>query len=182
MKLGKKAYAIIAAVVVSGGLAVGISGSALASSHTPIYPVGGGAGSNCANGIYAGYCGTQQSGTGLYIAVGWRGQIIGTYNEQPWNAEFFWFADASSTAANNDKYAVFAPNGVVSNKVMADVNHHIVLATASGAWDQRWVYDGTGWVNVGTGDVLRSTYNGGPILAVTGPSSGPSETWTFVVP
>lgn len=180
MKFGKKTYAIIAAVVVSGGVAVGVSGSALASSHTPSYPVG--EGYNCANGIYAGYCGTQQSGTGLYIAVGWRDQIIGTYSERPGNAEFFWFADASSTAADNDKYAVFAPNGVVSNKVMADVNHHIVLATASGALDQRWVYDGTGWTNVGTGDVLKSTYNGGPILAVPGPSSGASETWTFVVP
>jgi len=181
MKLSKKAYAVMAAAVVSVGLAVGISGAAVASSRTPA-TFGGAGTSNCANGIYSEYCGTQESQTGLYIAVGWRGRIIGTSNPKPWNAEFFWFADASSSAANNDKYAVFAPYGVVSNKVMAEVNHHIVLATASGQPNQKWVYDGTGWQNVATGDVLQSTYNGGPILAVTGPSSGPSETWTFVIP
>jgi hypothetical protein len=180
MKLGKKTCAIIGAVVLSGGVGVGISGAAFANSHTPSYP--GGGGGNCANGIYAGYCGTQESGTGLYIAIGWRGEVIGTSNPQPGNAEFFWFSDGSSSASDNDAYAVFAPNGIVSNKVMADVNHHIVLATASGAPDQKWVYDSPGWVNVGTGDVLKSTYNGGPILAATGPSSGSSETWTFVVP
>jgi hypothetical protein len=33
-----------------------------------------------------------------------------------------------------------------------------------------------------TGDVLKATSNGGPVLAVHGPSSGPSETWSFVTP
>jgi hypothetical protein len=180
MRLAKKAYVISAAVVISAGLGFGISGVANASSRIPI-PSGGGA-SNCANGIYSNYCGTQESATDLYIAVGWGDRIIGRSYPQPWNAEFIWFADASSSAANNDKYAVFAPNGVASNKVMAEVNHHIILATASGASDQKWVFDGTGWQNVATGDVLQSTFNGGPILAVTGPSSGSSESWTFVIP
>jgi hypothetical protein len=34
----------------------------------------------------------------------------------------------------------------------------------------------------GTGDVLKSTYNGGPIVAASPPSAGASETWTFVTP
>lgn len=65
---------------------------------------------------------------------------------------------------------------------MADVHHHIVLATASGAADQKWVYEDGGWTNVATNDVLEATYNGGAILAASGSSSGPSETWTFVTP
>jgi hypothetical protein len=66
---------------------------------------------------------------------------------------------------------------------MAEEHGRIVLARASGAADQKWVYDGsTGWTNVATGDVLRATYDGGAILAAHGPSSGPSETWTFRTP
>jgi hypothetical protein len=180
MKLARKASVITAAVAVSAGLAFGISGVAHASSRTPA--PGGGGSSNCLNGIYANYCGTQESGTDLYMAVGLGDRIIGVSNPQPGNAEFFWFSDASASAANNDAYAVFAPYGIVSNKVMAEVNGRIVLANASGASDQKWVFDGTGWENVATGNVLEATTNGGPVLAVTGPSSGASEAWTFVLP
>jgi hypothetical protein len=179
MKFSRKAAALSAAAAAAAGLAVGIAGAADASSGAPAF--GGGSG-NCAHGIYAGYCGTQKSGTGLYIAADWHGRIIGTKQPQSSNAEFFWFADQSPSAANNDKYAEFAPNGVASNKVMAEVRHQIVLASASGADNQKWVYDGTGWKNVGTGDVLKATYNGGQIQADHHSSSGPSETWTFVTP
>jgi hypothetical protein len=169
----------------SAGLATGVAGAGGTGGPPPgggYGPPPGGYGANCATGIYAQYCGTQESGTSLYIAVGWGNRLIGTGNPQASNAEFFWFADASPTAANNDKYAEFAPNGIASNLVMAEVNHVIVLTQATGAANQKWVYDGTGWENVSTGDVLESTYNGGPIDAVAGPSSGSSETWTFVIP
>jgi hypothetical protein len=115
--------------------------------------------------------------TGLYIAADWRGKIVGTRQPQASNAEFFWFADGS-----HNKYAEFAPGGVASNKVMAEVRHQVVLAPASGADNQKWLFDGNGWKNVATGDVLKATTNGGPVLAVNGPSSGSSETWTFVTP
>ena len=179
MRFSRKATALTAAAAAAAGLAVGIAGAADASSGTPAF--GGGSG-NCAHGIYAGYCGTQESGTGLYIAADWQGGIIGTRQPRSSNAEFFWFADASPSAANNDKYAEFAPGGVASNKVMAEVRHQVVLAPASGADNQKWVFDGTGWKNVRTGDVLKATWNGGPIQAVSGPSTGQSETWTFVTP
>jgi hypothetical protein len=65
---------------------------------------------------------------------------------------------------------------------MAEVRHQVMLAPASGADNQKWIFDGTGWKNVATGDVLRATSNGGPVLAVNGSSSGPSESWTFVTP
>jgi hypothetical protein len=173
----KKIYAVSVALVMCVGLAIEVAGAGATGG-----PPGGYGTFNCANGIYAEYCGTQESGTSLYIAVGWGGRLIGTENPQASNAEFFWFADASPSAANNDKYAEFAPNGIASNWVMAEVNHSIVLTQATGAPNQKWVYDGTGWENVATGDVLESTFNGGPIDAVAGPSSGPSETWTFVIP
>ncbi len=177
----KRICVVGVALVMSAGLGIGVAGAGGTSGPAP----GGYGASNCANGIYAGYCGTQESGASLYIAVGWGRhgyQVIGTKNPQASNAEFFWFADASASAANNDKYAEFAPDGIASNLVMAEVNHVIVLTQATGAANQKWVYDGTGWENVATGDVLESTSNGGPIDAVTGPSSGSSETWTFVIP
>ena len=181
----KKIYVVGVALVMSAGLATGVAGAGGTGGPPPgggYGPPPGGYGANCATVIYAQYCGTQESGTSLYIAVGWGNRLIGTGNPQASNAEFFWFADASPTAANNDKYAEFAPNGIASNLVMAEVNHVIVLTQATGAANQKWVYDGTGWENVSTGDVLESTYNGGPIDAVAGPSSGSSETWTFVIP
>ena len=75
MKFSRKAAALSAAATVAAGLAVGIAGAADASSGAPAF--GGGTG-NCAHGIYAGYCGTQKSATGLYIAADWQGRIIGT--------------------------------------------------------------------------------------------------------
>ncbi len=181
MKLSKKIAAAAAAAAASAGLAVGVAGAASASPAPSPHP--GPSSWNCAHGIYAGYCGTQKSGTGLYIAVGRHDQVIGTRHPQPANAEFFWFADGTSAAANKPKYAEFAPGGVASNLVMAENSHHqVVLAPASGASNQKWVYDGTGWQNVATHDVLKATLDGFPVLAVPGSSSGPSETWTFVTP
>ncbi len=80
----------------------------------------------------------QESGSGLYIAADWQGRIIGTRQPHSSNAEFFWFADGSSSAASNDKYAEFAPGGVASNKVMAEVRGHVGPAPASGAANQKW--------------------------------------------
>ena len=180
MRQGRKIFSLTAIAAASATLAIGIAGAASASESMP-HSAGGYGTENCADGIYAGYCGTQVSGTDLYIAVGFGGQVIGTTNPRADNAEFFWFSGGTASTSNDD-YAEFAPAGIASNKVMADVNHHIVLATASGAADQQWFYNGTGWTNTGTGDVLKSTYNGGPIVAASPPSAGASETWTFVTP
>lgn len=182
MKLSNKAAAVTAAAAVSAGLAVSLAGAAGASNRTPTF--GGSGSSNCASGIYAGYCSTQESGTGLYVAAGWYGRIVGVKHPQASDAEFFWFADGSSSAANNDKYAEFAPRGVASNKVMAEVRGRVVLVTATGAADQKWVYNEAGsvWTNVATGDELEATTNGGPIRAVKTPTSASASAWTFVVP
>ncbi len=184
MRQRKKILAFTAATLTAGALAVGTGGAASASYRAPVNF--GGNTWNCANGIYAGYCGTQESNTGLYLAVGFYGQIIGTSHPTAGDAEFFWFADGSSSASDNDKYAEFAPGGVASNKVMADVNHRIVLAPASGAANQKWVFDGSAppgwWRNVGTGDILKATFDGGPVTTVSSETNNNSELWTFRVP
>lgn len=179
MRQGKKILALTVAALASAGLAVGTSGAASASYRAPVNF--GGSTWNCANGIYAGYCGTQKSNSGLYIAAGFGGQIIGTSVPLAFNAEFFWFK--VGTVSQNYKYAEFAPGGVASNKVLADVRHHIVLATANGDQDQQWNFNGNGWTNIGTGDVLKATTDGGPIVAAnTQSTTKPSEQWTFVTP
>jgi hypothetical protein len=38
------------------------------------------------------------------------------------------------------------------------------------------------WTNVGTGDVLKATFDGGPIITAHNESSTSSELWTFVTP
>ena len=77
----KRIYAVSVALLMSAGLAIGVAGA----GGTPA--PGGYGTSNCANGIYSGYCGTQESGTSLYIAVGSGGRVIGTANPQASNAE-----------------------------------------------------------------------------------------------
>jgi hypothetical protein len=190
MKLSKKVTAIAATAAASAGLAIGIAGSASAAV-SPNHPSPGN-NFNCAHGIYAGYCGTQETISGLYIAAGRHGDIIGTRHPRPLTADFVWFADASPSAANNDKYAEFAPNGVASNLVMTEGRRgQVELEPASGAPNQKWVATqapGPGthffWKNVGTGDTLRATVDGGPVLAVHGPAAGPgpSTLWNFVTP
>ena len=69
---------------------------------------------------------------------------------------------------------------------MADINHHIVLATATGAPNQKLGFDGNVpgfWRNVGTNDVLKATFDGAPIVTASSESnSNPSELWTFETP
>jgi hypothetical protein len=178
VRFSKKVCSVSATVAASAALALGVAGAAGASTHGPSH--GSGGTSNCAHGIYAGFCGTQKSNTGLYIAVtGRNDEVIGTTHPQADNAEFFWFAVGGGT----NKYAEFAPNGIASNLVMAEEHHNIVLETASGATSQQWFFDSKGWKNIATGDVLEATTDGGAIVSDShGPSHGNSETWTFETP
>ena len=50
-----------------------------------------------------------------------------------------------------------------------------------------WVFDGSAppgfWRNPGSGDILKATFDGGPIVtASTESSSNPKELWTFKTP
>ena len=52
-----------------------------------------------------------------------------------------------------------------------------------GDLNQKWNYNGYGWTNLKTGDVLKATSDGGPIIAVgTQSRNDPHELWTFVTP
>jgi hypothetical protein len=179
MKLSKKVVVFTAVAAASAGVAVSLAGSAGASTRTAA--PGGPPFNNCADGIYANYCGTQESATNLYIGAGPREQVIGVRHPQPASTQFVWIADAGIHAANNDKFAVYAPGGIPTNLAITEDHGHVVLEPASGAPNQKWVYNANdGWSNVLTGDVLKTTMDGGPILAVHGPSSGPSETFHWV--
>jgi hypothetical protein len=140
----------------------------------------------CATGIYQGYCGTQQDGNGLNLAA--RGNtIIGTNNPGYGGSEdFFWFAyfGPPSPAANN-KIAEFAPGGIATNQVMTLVNwghsSAVVLEPATGAANQQWSFNGTGWTNVaaGPGLVLQTNGNNNPVSMVAAPPTPPTPNQTF---
>jgi hypothetical protein len=179
MKLSKKVVVFTAVAAASAGAAVSLAGSAGASVRTAA--PGGPPSLNCAFGVYAGYCGTTESATNLLVGAGPHGQVIGVRHPQSQSTQFVWIADAGLHAANNDKFAVYAPNGVPTDLVIAEEHGHVVLEPASGAPNQKWVYNANdGWSNVQTSDVLKTTVDGGPILAVHGPSTGLSETFHWV--
>jgi hypothetical protein len=49
--------------------------------------------------------------------------------------------------------------------------------------NQKWNYNGYGWTDLKTGDVLKATTDGDPIIAVgTQSHTDPHELWTFVTP
>ncbi len=191
MRISMKFGAVTGAAVAAVALTVSGAGAASASSHMPP-PFGGSGGGggwggpgggvdNCSGaGIYTGYCGTQRSGTGLYITVSRNGQIIGAQNPQGGSDEFLWFADGSSSAANGDHYLEYAPRGAASGKVLAVEHGRVVLAPATGAADQKWTTASNGLKNVGANEVLKANGNNTPIQAVTGTTPYPSsETWTY---
>ena len=145
----------------------------------------------CANGIYAGYCGTQEDSSAVPLYLAARGNvIIGTSSTHGFGTEdFFWFGFEGGT---ND-IAEWAPDGVASNLVMAvapiysyqshSTAYAVVLQQASGATDQQWTYNGTGWTNVATGPnlVLQTNGNNNPVTMVPTPASAmPNQTFNFV--
>ena len=174
------AVAAGAAIVVT---AAGIAGAAAARPSDSV--------DECATGIYAGYCGTQvDSGSpALSITVGRWGRIVATSHPRRGAADWFWFRYEGG--ANN--IAEFAPNGVTSNLVMAQVGSRIELQRANGDTGQQWLftcysgctsgpYVGT-WTNIASGDIIAATTDGGELQAVslTG-SPASNETWVFQTP
>jgi hypothetical protein len=192
MRISRKFCAVTGAAVAAAALTVSGAGAASASSHLPP-PFGGSGGGggwggpgggvdNCTgSGIYSGYCGTQKSGTGLYITVSRNGQIVGAQNPRGGSDEFLWFADAGSTkVSGGDYYLEYAPRGAASGKVLAVAHGHVVLAPASGAADQKWTTGSSLLKNVGSGDVLQAGNNNQPLQAVTPGATIPaSEKWTY---
>jgi hypothetical protein len=183
--LRRTAFAAAAAGAAAALTAAGLAGASVSQ------PTGF---DGCETGIYTGYCGTQvdQGSPALSIAVDVRGErtkVIATSDPRGGSADWFWFR--YNGGANN--IAEFAPHGVASNFVMAQVGDDIVLQKATGELNQQWhftcdavcnfPYTGT-WTNLATGDIIASTSDGGPVIPVPAPSGTPttSERWTFVTP
>lgn len=173
LKIGL-AVAVLAGLTIISTASAGVFGSATDA---------------CATGIYAGYCGTQQDGAGLYLAASGQ-NVIATSSRTFGTEDFFWF---NYEGATND-IAEFAPLGIASNLVMAVVAQHpryngnvpstsyaVVLQFATGASNQQWTYNGTGWTNVasGPGLMLQTNGNNNPVTMAP-PTGAPNQTFTFV--
>jgi hypothetical protein len=180
MKAMRKRAALMSAAV---GVVAAAAGTGLADATVAAPQVS----TKCATGVYAGYCGTQvNSGVpALSIAVSGLGKVIATSHVHGAKGDWFWFAyNGGST-----KIAEYAPNGVASNLVMAQVGNHIVLQRATGAANQQWtftcaascgpIYTGT-WTNLSSGDVISANGDGGRVVPES-PSATPTsdENWTF---
>jgi hypothetical protein len=149
----------------------------------------------CETGIYTGYCGTQvdAGSPALSIAVDWSGSrhanVIATSDPRGGSADWFWFRYNGGP----NSIAEYAPHGVASNLVMAQVGDDIVLQRANGNLNQQWLftcdtvcsppYTGT-WTNLATGDIIEATSDGGPVIPVPVPTGTPTtaDRWTFVTP
>ena len=142
---------------------------------------------NCADGIYSGYCGTQVSENGVSLTAS-GSSILGLDNpsDGSGNADFFWFRYQGGASS----IAEFAPEGVASNKVMADQNGHLRLETATGLPAEQWTpcyhsHGGGGftWTNVQTGRILQENGAGSYVTVVTAPiHPDSSELFNFVTP
>jgi hypothetical protein len=166
--------AILAAAFLTG-TAAGAATAAASASAPP----------GCANGIYAGYDGTQQDASGQSVAVD-SGRLVAAAGHYHVSLCFFWFA----YEGGQDKIAEWAPDGVASNEVMAAVwSRHgwtVGLQKATGSLYQQWNYntaDNGTWTNEGTGTVLAATARGNLYLATAPEGTVPGgEDWTFTVP
>ena len=145
----------------------------------------------CATGVYIGYCGTQQDASTSPLNLAAIGNIIiGTSSTRTFGSEdFFWFA----YDGGNNKIAEYAPNGVASNLAMAVVPQRfgyrgtntyyaVILQPATGAPNQQWTYNGTGWTNVAEPAlVLQTNGNNSPVTMVLAPvTATPNQTFTFI--
>jgi hypothetical protein len=172
---------LAAATIAAGPLAV----SALASPARPHHAAVSG---NCANGIYAGYDGTQQNENGQSIVV--RGsQVLAASSHAGASACFFWFAYNGGPT----KIAEYAPGGIASNLVLAPVLHgknagDVTLQKADGSLYDQWVFapgpdygtDGSGsWTNAGLSAALTVGSHGQLEVTSGGTISGASA-WTWV--
>jgi hypothetical protein len=176
------------------GLAVGVLATATAIS-TASAGVFGSSTNACATGIYEGYCGTQQdesTPTPLYLAANSDGTIIGTSSTHSNGSEdFFWF---NFDGGPND-IAEWAPFGIASNEVMTVVavpprghdhstttTYEVVLEPGTGAANQQWTYNLTGWTNAAQPTlVLQTNGNGNPVTMVPAPTvATPNQTFNFV--
>jgi hypothetical protein len=136
---------------------------------------------SCADGIYAGYDGTQVNSDGQSVAVQ-DGQLQAVRDTRQADTCFYWFA----YDGGQNKIAEYAPDGIASNEVMAAVwtwrGYQVELQRGNGSAYQQWNYntaDNGTWTNAGTGTVLAADSHGHLYLAPAPAVVPDSEYWTF---
>jgi hypothetical protein len=169
-----------AAAGIRAGLAH-IGTDAAIAVHSPFIPVPT---SSCATGVYTGYCGVQTNGNGRSLKVvadqdAPGARLRGLPDTRPDRGfDFYWFAYDGGGA----KIAEYAPRGIASGLCMTETQdtREVILWQCTGALDQQWTFNGYGWANGLSGDVL--TVGGAPSHLVGGVTPGvatKAETWTF---
>jgi len=144
-----------------------------------------------AMGIYAGYIGAQVNGYGYAIDVQ-SGFAVPNWPLISWPfsatdpaQQFYWFTYAGSDETHPYgspvKIAEYAPNGHLTNLVMADIGKGVIeLRVANGSLFQRWDWNGVGWINEATGLMLKANGGGAFLTGVTPSSTGtPATSYTF---
>jgi hypothetical protein len=166
-------------VAVTVGI-VALTGTAASASVTHVN-YGGDA---CATGITSEYCGAQVNAWNAAITVG-RGRqyysglgqalFASQYFSGDPSQQFFWL----QYQGGSDDVAIYAPGGVVSNEIIAQVGNRIELVNAptTVTANDLWSFNSGDWDNVASGDAIGVSH--GLIVPVTGPTS---NNWTFVTP
>jgi hypothetical protein len=170
----------VGVVVAIAAAVVALSGTAASASVAHV-SYGGDA---CATGITSEYCGAQVNAWDAAITVGY-GYGYGYGHGQPLFArqyvdgnpsqQFFWL----QYQGGSDDVAVYAPGGVVSNEIMAQVGNRIELVNAPTTVTDNdlWSFNDGDWDNVASGDAIGVWH--GLLVPVTGPTS---NNWTFFTP
>jgi hypothetical protein len=175
---------LVLAPVAALAVAVSPAGAAVA---TPVPTAG------CHAGVYAGYCGIQTNGNGRSLKVVDDSTKPGTLirglpdNRPDRGFDFYWFAYQGGTA----KIAEYAPRGVASDECMTEIPHAVIpqtlrpryltLEPCTGNLDQQWTFNGYGWANGQTGDVITIAQDAAHLAIGQAPQAVPTkaETWSF---
>lgn len=170
--MNHKIATALAALATTAGLALATAGPAAAAvPHVTVA-------NNCLTGPEAGFCGHQTAPDGLTLAVGANLKIVSQLFLTP-NTQMIW---ANNGLPGNAKTAEWAPDGVPQGLCMTQITGGASMtACTPGDLAQEWIFNGTGWANAGTGDVIQDHhYVQGPVSVVSGAFGNPGTPYTFI--
>jgi hypothetical protein len=166
----------LAIAALTGALAIG-GGAVAASAATSHDGYGGDA---CATGILSEYCGAQVNSANQAITVGggYGQQLFArSYRDGDPSQQFFWQAYQGN---NSQKLAIFAPRGVVTNEIIAQVGGRILLVPApvQVTNNDLWTFTSGDWVNDASGDAIGV----GPNCLLVPVAPPTTNNWVFETP
>jgi hypothetical protein len=178
-------FAVIAAAAATIGLSVTAGASAPARTPSIPHPAYWQQTDNCPNGEDSGYCGSQVNADNEAITATPYGALIVT----PYKSKHTWYQVTPEQEFGwhpfdgNDglKIAMYEPDGIPSDFIMAQVHNRILLVPGPETItaNDEWTYNGAGdWQNAGTGDYIGVDSHG-QIVPV---SSATANNWVFDTP